>query len=75
MDDPAEEILRQLEIVERGFTAAFEGLAKAGIEMSAANEAICGLIAKLESLHADKVFVAKDYTKADLISDLRRLTH
>jgi hypothetical protein len=28
------------------------------------------IIERLRSAHADKVFVAKDYTKADLIRDL-----
>lgn len=31
------------------------------------------LIERLESPHADKIYVAKGYTKADLIAELREL--
>lgn len=32
--------------------------------------ALQAIMARLDSPHADKVFVAKDYTKADLLCDL-----
>ncbi len=31
------------------------------------------LIARLESTHADRVYLGKEYTKADLIRDLRKI--
>lgn len=41
--------------------------------MGISDDALQAIIAGLRSPHADKVYVAKEYTKADLIRDLERL--
>lgn len=60
----------QLEKYHRASSEAFEAHLKI---RGLASDYLFGLVARLESPHADKVYLAKEYTKADLIRDLRRL--